>query len=333
MSARSVEVGSDQGPAGAGTAGRRRLFSARMLVLLVLLAYSGLSVYSGSFLPLRLVNGESMEPALSSGDIVLLKGTRFSEIDIGDIIAYKVPEAAEAASGPTTILHRVQKTAARNGQRVLITKGDNSSTDPWPVTASQVEGKQALRIPALGKPVVMLTSPRGILFVSIAILISLLYIPAMVMFHTTVLRKPPSQQDNALEGPRGERLEQPGPGATIIDAVVQEDETFRPNEYVAEYVAYGNTGLAPNGPQLPTDLFFAKAEAAGSVSPIVEAVEELTREQEQIKESLVQLGESISEYAVHLKSHTGAVQSLARVAALLEGNIQRQTELMEREAD
>ncbi|MCI0797060.1 MAG: signal peptidase I, partial [Chloroflexi bacterium] len=220
MSARSVEGGSDQGPAGAGTAGRRRLFSARLMVLLVLLAYSGLSVYSGSFLPLRLVNGESMEPALSSGDIVLLKGTRFSEIDIGDIIAYKVPEAAEGASGPTTILHRVQKTAARNGQRVLITKGDNSSTDPWPVTASQVEGKQALRIPALGKPVVMLTSPRGILFVSIAILISLLYIPAMVMFHTTVLRKPPSQQENALEGPREEPLVQPGPGATIIDAVV-----------------------------------------------------------------------------------------------------------------
>ena len=65
------------------------------------------------------------------------------------------------------------------------------------------------------------------------------------------------------------------------------------------------------------------------VSTIAEAVEELTEEQKQIKESLLQLGDSISEYAIHLKSHTSAVQSLARVAELLEGNIQRQTDMME----
>ena len=68
-----------------------------------------------------------------------------------------------------------------------------------------------------------------------------------------------------------------------------------------------------------------------SNSSIAEAVEELTQEQRQIKTSLLQLGDEISEYAIHLKSHTSAVQSLARVAELLEGNIQRQTDMMDRE--
>ena len=80
------------------------------------------------------------------------------------------------------------------------------------------------------------------------------------------------------------------------------------------------------------EAFVAEGGVAESISPIVEAMEELTDEQKQVKESLTQLGESISDYATHLKSHTSAVQSLARVAELLEGNIQRQTELMERSA-
>lgn len=328
MPARNAGVVSASMPITEHTGERRRLFSTRLIVLLLLFAYSALSVYSGNFLPLRLVNGESMEPTLFSGDIILLKGMRFSEIDAGDIIAYKIPDAAEAASGPNTILHRVQKTGARNGQRVLITKGDNSSTDPWPVTSAQVEGKQTLRIPAVGKPVVMLTSPRGILFVSIAILISLLYIPAMVMFHTTVLRKPQSPKDNMLEGPHGEGLGQPASGLTIIDAVMQDDDAFRPDMHMAK----GNLDRMPSASRVNADLIAPLGNAAESMSPIVEAVEELTDEQRQIKISLDQLGESISEYATHLKSHTSAVQSLARVAELLESNIQRQTELMEREA-
>ena len=308
---------------------RRRTFNTRLMVLLLLFAYSGLSVYSGNFLPLRLVNGDSMEPALFSGDIVLLRGTPFSEINTGDIVAYRVPDAAEAASGSATILHRVEKTAARNGQRVLITKGDNSSTDPWPVTADQVQGKQTLRIPALGKPVVMLTSPRGILFVSIAILISLLYIPAMVMFHATVLRKPGQRNTSSLKGPRENRRIQPGTDVTIIDAVASGDELPDPGERSADgYLVHVPAHSQPAA----TEGISSRVNDADALLPIVEAVEGLTDEQKQVRDSLVQLSDSISEYATHLKSHTSAVQSLARVAELLEKNIERQTALMERGA-
>lgn len=315
MSALNAGVVAGPGPGVAGAVARRPIFSTRLMILILLFAYSGLSVYSGNFLPLRLVNGESMEPTLFSGDIVLLKGMSFSEIKTGDIIAYKVPDAAASASGPTTILHRVEDTAAQNGQRVLITKGDNSSTDPWPVTSAQVQGKQALRIPFVGKPVVMLTSPRGILFVSIAILISLLYIPAMVIFHTTVLKKPQPQKAAALTDGNTERLRRSAPEVQVIDAVVKPDEIFGPMplpDYSAAFEMPGTPLISLN-----------------TMSPIVYAVEELTEEQRQIKASLTELSLSISEYAIHLKSHTTAVQSLARVSELLERNIQRQTELME----
>lgn len=328
MFARNVEVLDASRPVNAESAGRRRIFTSRLMVLLLLFAYSGLSVYSGNFIPLRLVNGDSMEPTLFSGDIILLKGMPFSEIKVGDIVAYKVPAAAKSATGPTTILHRVQKTAARNGQRVLITKGDNSSTDPWPVTSSQVQGKQALRIPFLGKPVVMLTSKRGILFVSIAILISLLYIPAMVMFHVTVLKKPQPQSDMALRAPLGDRAEPPGSGVAVIDVDVPGKAVFEADPLVADDELRPISTISNEA----GEVFSAEGSVAESVSPIVEAVEKLTDEQKQIRDSLNELGVSISDYATHLKSHTSAVQSLARVAELLEANIQRQTDLMDRSA-
>lgn len=170
---------------------KARAINVRLIILLLLLIYSGLSAYAGNFLPLRMIRGSSMEPALHAGDLVLLRSVRFSEITIGDVIAYKAPEASSTQGLPATILHRVVRTDVKNGGRVLITQGDNSDLDPWPVNPSLVQGKMAYRLPLIGKPVVFLTSKNGIIFVSVTVLLSLLYIPAMLMFHATVLRKAP----------------------------------------------------------------------------------------------------------------------------------------------
>ncbi|MCH9010850.1 MAG: signal peptidase I, partial [Chloroflexi bacterium] len=60
--------------------------SVRLVILLLLFVYSGLSAYSGNFLPLRLVKGDSMEPTLTAGDVILLKSVPFSAIGDGDIV-------------------------------------------------------------------------------------------------------------------------------------------------------------------------------------------------------------------------------------------------------
>ena len=179
------------------------IVSVRLAVLLCLLLYSGLSAYSGSLLPLRLVKGASMEPTLYAGDIVLVKRVPSSQIREGDIIAYKIPDAAGIGSAGSLsgILHRVVGEKIKEGQRVLVTRGDNGEIDPWPVLPSDIQGKLELRIPWIGRPVLLVTSTRGILFISIAALLSIIYVPAMLMFHATMIKKPtePQTSDSPAE--------------------------------------------------------------------------------------------------------------------------------------
>ena len=123
----------------------------KLSILLIMLVYAGLALYSGSLLPLRLIKGTSMEPALHAGDVVLLKGVPLSDVRVGDIVAYDAPAAASGVSGGSkVILHRVVKTQVDGGALVLNTKGDNSDIDPWSVRASEFRGVQALRIRRAG---------------------------------------------------------------------------------------------------------------------------------------------------------------------------------------
>lgn len=152
----------------------------RLLLLLVIFSYSLLSAHAGNFMPLRLVVGNSMEPVLYAGDIVFLRDTPFQNLTQGDVVAYQIPDTTSTNGRPITILHRVQRIKAMNGERVLLTKGDNSAIDPWPVTSSLVRGKLDLRIAGVGKPVLMLANAGGILLVSFASSVSLLYVLGLV---------------------------------------------------------------------------------------------------------------------------------------------------------
>ena len=167
----------------------KRMSKSKLILLFLALLYSALAVYTANFLPLRLIKGTSMEPAFRAGDVVLVKKIPFSNIQIGDVIAYKTPDAARASPGtPPAILHRVIRTRIDNDQLILTTKGDNSDVDPWPVTASDFQGVQMLRIPFVALPVVFLSSPKGLLMLSVGTLITLLYFPAMVIFHMLVIK-------------------------------------------------------------------------------------------------------------------------------------------------
>ena len=67
------------------------------------------------------------------------------------------------------------------------------------------------------------------------------------------------------------------------------------------------------------------------IGPVVDAVDGLVAEQAQIRQSILELSDSVSNYAVHLKSHTSAVEALAGVAQALEKSVMRQEALMERQ--
>lgn len=322
MSARSAPAVLDLQDAQRPSQLKARMTSVRLAVLLILLVYSGLSAYSGNFLPLRLVKGDSMEPTLAAGDVILLKSVPFSAIGDGDIVAYKAPAAAEAGNGPGTILHRVQRTGVQNGSKVLFTKGDNSTADPWPVSSDLVQGELVLRVPWVGTPVLFLTSKRGIIFISIAVLISLLYIPAMVMFHMTVLRK----GEGVRKVPRRSVLPaEPGdvPQADFAGISTPETEGVVFDARLSRSYAAG-----PSSHSTAMELSGGRDSLIG---PVVNAVDGLVAEQAQIRQSILELSDSVSNYAVHLKSHTSAVEALAGVAQALERSVKRQEALMERQ--
>lgn len=112
-----------------------------------------------------LVQSGSMEPAIMTGDVVVIqnRGTYF----INDVITFRT------SSGDRIVTHRI---IAVNKEKVkkYSTKGDaNRSGDEDVIDDQQIIGKVVLVIPKLGYFVAFSKSPRGLIF--------LLVIPAVVL--------------------------------------------------------------------------------------------------------------------------------------------------------
>lgn len=157
-------------------------------VLLGLLLYLLVVGYTGLFLPFRLVKGTSMQPTLRAGDLVVVKSVPFSDIKLGDIVAFDTPTSVKADDTPGSIMHRVTAIETTDGGLVMLTKGDNTGVDPFWVPASTVWGKLAVRVPSIGRSLVFFTGSKGLKFVAITTLVGLLYAPAMAVFYMVVLR-------------------------------------------------------------------------------------------------------------------------------------------------
>jgi signal peptidase len=108
------------------------------LVLLILLVVGGFFFwplrFGGSTTVVR-VSGESMEPTLSSRDLVVAR--HYDRYDVGDVIVYRVPGDGLAAG--EMVVHRIVGGDGVNG---YLTRGDNrTSNDPWLPTAEDVLGE------------------------------------------------------------------------------------------------------------------------------------------------------------------------------------------------
>jgi signal peptidase I len=100
-----------------------------------------------------IVQGSSMEPTYSDGDLVLIReGASYTQ---GDIIAFR---AGGTFDDPTRIIHRIVGDAA-NG--AFITQGDNRDrTDPWTPGADDIIGRAVLHVPMAGQLAGFLTRPE-----------------------------------------------------------------------------------------------------------------------------------------------------------------------------
>lgn len=132
------------------------------------------------FSPLMVVSG-SMSPIIETGDVIIInKDTQ--HIANGDIITYK--------SGNMLVTHRVMTTGTFNGEVIYTTKGDaNSVVDHTFVTAKQIIGKYAFRIPYAGYLKVWLQGIQGALLVFGA---------ALIIIMTAILKLTASYVDKQI---------------------------------------------------------------------------------------------------------------------------------------
>ncbi len=100
-----------------------------------------------------IVQSGSMEPALSTGSVVLTK--TFDSYNPGEIITF-------STGGRELTTHRIVGIDNVNGQTVFRTKGDaNEEVDNWTVQESQIVGRQIFSIPKLGYLADFVKTPKG----------------------------------------------------------------------------------------------------------------------------------------------------------------------------
>ncbi|MCD8364429.1 MAG: signal peptidase I [Clostridiales bacterium] len=99
----------------------------------------------------------SMEPELSVGDLVIIRGTQ--TVAVGDVIVYQ--------SGRDLIIHRVVAVS----EDTVVTQGDANNVPDDPIDISDVKGKLAAHIPGVGKVVRILKKPVVIVLFLLAALL------------------------------------------------------------------------------------------------------------------------------------------------------------------
>ncbi|GAB4329912.1 MAG: hypothetical protein Kow0010_14610 [Dehalococcoidia bacterium] len=126
---------------------RRSIFAGAAFLALLAMAAALAPVQVGGSVGYVIVSGNSMEPRLHGGDLVLT--WRTGEYRPGDVVAYRQPRLAY-------VIHRI---IDFDGERFTL-KGDNNHfVDSYRPARHEIIGKQWLRIPHAGSALVRLREP------------------------------------------------------------------------------------------------------------------------------------------------------------------------------
>lgn len=115
-----------------------------------------------------IITTNSMEPSISSGDVVIVKKYDEKQIKVGDIITYKQKEEL--------ITHRVVDIKENEHERRFITKGDNNNIEDTEGTNyNNIKGTIIVTIPYLGNIIRILENKMIFLVIILVILILFFY--------------------------------------------------------------------------------------------------------------------------------------------------------------
>lgn len=124
----------------------------------------------GGYCPLIVLTG-SMEPEISSGDLIICKQIEGSEVQVGDVIAFFDPDS----TGTAVLTHRVTRITEQDGTLAFITKGDaNNAEDRTPVTADRLVGGYQFKISGAGNVAMFMQTTAGLVVCVIVPLVLLI---------------------------------------------------------------------------------------------------------------------------------------------------------------
>ena len=111
------------------------------LILPLFFGFSLLQIVCNTSTPLAVARGQSMQPNVREGDILLFQGVPPDEIQVGDIIFFEVPVDMRDIL-PERITHRVIEVNYDSNGIFFRTQGDNAPPDTYEVRSSDVLGKK-----------------------------------------------------------------------------------------------------------------------------------------------------------------------------------------------
>ena len=124
--------------------------AAIVLTLVVPLAFHGR--------PLTVMSG-SMEPAITTGDVVIAMPIAPLDARPGDIVSFNDP-----GRGGKLVTHRVRSMRLSGENVDFVTKGDaNNTVEKWRIPADRQISRTVLRLPKLGHALVFARTRTGML--------------------------------------------------------------------------------------------------------------------------------------------------------------------------
>ncbi len=116
---------------------------------LLVLAFTGWVLFAppqlGGQATMVIVDGSSMEPGYHQGDLIIVRSADYYQI--GDIVAYKHLQMGKY------VIHRI---IGEELNRFILQGDNNTWTDGFKPSQTEIIGKQWIRIPKIGKVIAWL---------------------------------------------------------------------------------------------------------------------------------------------------------------------------------
>lgn len=114
----------------------------------------------GKYTPL-IVESDSMEDTIMTGDLIFIKKVEVTELEVGDVITFYNP----LGDGTSLVTHRIIEVVGEGENLAFLTQGDNNDIDDKdPIHSSKVIGVWTeRRIPILGSIMMFMQKPLGLI--------------------------------------------------------------------------------------------------------------------------------------------------------------------------